>query len=77
MQNSSVKVFTISQSQCAALLANSTGPFRLKLKGLRRQIMIQWIPTHSDILGNDMEDYVAKQACSENRKRPGVTYTTI
>ena len=37
---------------------------RLKLKRLRRQITIQWIPGH--ILGNEMADSVAKQACSEN-----------
>ena len=49
---------------------------RFKLKGLRRQITIKWIPGHIDILGNEMADYVAKQECSENAL-PGVTYTSI
>ena len=38
---------------------------------------IQCIPGRSDILGNEMADYVAKQACSENSQLPGVTYTFI
>ena len=45
-QNYSVAVFTDSQSLCAALLGKSTGldPLKLNLKGLRRQLTIQWIP---------------------------------
>ena len=39
--------------------------------------MIQCISGHSDILRNQMAEYVAKQACSENAKQPGVTYTAI
>ena len=56
-------MFTNSQYQCAALLGKYAGldPFRFKLKGLRRQITIQWIPGHSDILQNEMADSVAKQ----------------
>ena len=67
-QNSSVTVFTYSQPLCAALLGKSTGlyPLRFNLTALRSQITIQWIPGHSNILGNEMPDCVAKQACSEN-----------
>ena len=67
------------QCSCAALLGNSTGlePLRFKLKELRIQITIQWIPGHSDILGNVMEDSVDKHACSENAQLPGVTYICI
>ena len=52
-------------------------PLRFKLKGIRRQITIEWTPGHSDILGNEMADYVAKWACSENMQRPGVTYMAV
>ena len=78
-QNSSVAVFTDSQSLCIALLGKSTGldPLRFNLRGLRRQITIQWIPGHCNILGNEIADSVAKQACSENAQLPGVTYTSI
>ena len=60
-QNSSVVVFSDSQSLSAALLGKSTclDPPRPYLKGLRRQITIQWIPAHSNISGNEMADYVA------------------
>ena len=62
-----------------ALIGKSTGldPITFKLKELRRQITIQWIQGHSDILGNVMVDSVAKQACSENVQLPGATYTSI
>ena len=72
-------VFTDSHSLYAALLGKSTGldPLRFKLKGLRRQITIQWIPGHSNNLGNEMEDSVVKQVCSENGELPGVTNTSI
>ena len=74
-------VFTDSQSISAALLEKSTGldALRFKFKGLRKHITIQcqWIPGHSDILGNELADSVAKQACSENAQLPIVTYTSI
>ena len=59
-QNSLVAVFTDSQSLCAALLGKSTGldPLRFNLKQLRRQITIQRIPGHSNILGNEIADSV-------------------
>ena len=78
-QDSSVAVFTDSQSLCVALLEKSTGldPLRFNLRELRRQITIQWIQGHSNILGNEIANYVAKQACSENSQLPGVTYTSI
>ena len=78
-QNSSVAVFTDSQSVCAALLGKSTGldPFRFNTKGFIRQITIQWIPGHSNSLGNEIADSVAKQECSENGQLPGVTYPSI
>ena len=67
------------QSVCADLLGKSTGLdlLRFNLKGLRRQINIQWVPRHSNILGNVIADYVAKQACSKNTELPGVNYTSI
>ena len=76
LQNSSVTVFTDSQFLCAALLGKSTGldSLRFKIKGLRRQIKF---PGHSDILVNEMADYVTKQACTENAQLPGLTYTPI
>ena len=76
-QNSSMAVFTDSQSLCADLIGKSTGldPLRLKLKGLRRQITKQWIPGLSDILRSEMADSVAKQASTEIVQLLGVTYT--
>ena len=50
---------------------------RFDLEGLRRQITIKWIPGHSNILGNEITNYVAKQACSESAQLPAVTYTSI
>ena len=50
---------------------------RFNLKGLGRQITRQWIPGHSNVLGNEIADSVAKQAYSENAQLPGVTYTSI
>ena len=78
-QNSSAAVFPDSQSLCATLLRKSTclDPHIFKFKRLRRQIRIQCIPGHSDILGNEIVDYVAKQACSENAQIPCLTYTSI
>ena len=32
---------------------------------------------HSNILGNEIADYVAKKVFSENAQLPGVTYTSI
>ena len=61
----------------SALNVYRPGPLRFKFKGLRRQIRIQWISGHSDILGNEMTYSVAKQACSENAQLPGLTYTSI
>ena len=55
-QNSSVAVFTDSQSLCAAQLGKFYRPRRPQIQGLRRQITIQWIPGHCDILGNEMAD---------------------
>ena len=50
------------------------GPVRFNLKGLSRQSTIKWIPEHSNILGNEIADSVAKQVCSENAHLPGVIY---
>ena len=58
---------------------NITGvdPLNSNLKGLRRQITIQWITWHSDILRNEITDSATKQERSENAQLPGVTYTSI
>ena len=77
-QNSSVAVFTDSQSLCIALLGKSClDPLRFNLRELRRQINLQWIPAHSNMLGNEIADSAAKQACSEDAQLPGVTYIYI
>ena len=55
-QNFLVAVFTDSQSLCAAQLGKFYRPRRPQIQGLRRQITIQWIPGHCDILGNEMAD---------------------
>ena len=57
--------------------STSLDHLRFNLKGLRRQITIQWTPGHSNILGNEIADFVAKQAFSENAQLTGVTYTSI
>ena len=55
-------------SICIALLGKSKGltTLRFNFNGHRRQITIQPIPAHINILKNKIADYVAKQGCSSN-----------
>ena len=59
-QNSSVAVFTDSPISmcCFSWKVHRPRPLTFNLKGLRRQITIQWIPGHSNILGNEIADSV-------------------
>ena len=59
-----VAIITDSQSLCLALLGTGFELYQLRFR-LRRyhhQIIIQWVPGHKDIPGNDLADEVAKQA---------------
>ena len=59
-----VAIVTDSQSLCMALLGVGfeLDQLRLRLKNYSERIIIQWVPGHQNIPGNDMADETAKQA---------------
>ena len=57
-RDSSVMICTDSQSLCMALESFNveTSPIRSALHNRVSPVTIQWIPGHSDVPGNDLED---------------------
>ena len=78
-EENSVTVFTDSQSLCVALLGSSTAldELRLRISRVRARLVIQWIPGHSNIPGNELADSAAKAATLAPGRGGGVTYTSI
>ena len=62
-----ILICTDSQSNCHALMGfgEETNTLREKIMSCPSDIIIQWIPGHSDIPGNDMADYEANMATKE------------
>ena len=61
-----VSIFTDSQSLCMALLNNNENldKMRRKINTMQPRPIIQWIPGHCNIPGNDLADSCAKLAGS-------------
>ena len=59
-----VIIVTDSQSLCLALLGDGfeLDELRFKLRSFEHRVIIQWVPGHKEIPGNDMVDAVAKEA---------------
>ena len=75
----SAAIFTDSQSICTALLGTSPAldDLRSKINNLRAHIIIQWIPGHSNIPGNELADLAAKSASTIQGENPGISYASI
>jgi len=71
-----VVIATDSQSLCSALQSRSTdaGVLIKELAKCPGKIIIQWIPGHSGIPGNDMADEQAKEATTLDQEGRGVSY---
>ena len=67
-----VAIVTDSQSLCAALLGDGfeLDQLRLRLKNYKERIIIQWVPGHQNIPGNDMADEAAKEAAEHAELAP-------
>ena len=59
-----VAIITDSQSLCLALLGDGfeLDILRSRLRSYAHRIIIQWVPGHQDIPGNELADVVAKEA---------------
>lgn len=67
--NQTIAIFTDSQSLCMALLGSSPYLDRIRqtINTVNSHLIIQWIPGHCDIPGNELADTTAKSAA----KLPG------
>ena len=72
-------IITDSQSLCEALLGYSPDldDLRTKLRGLRHIVNIQWVPGHSEIVGNELADQAAKQATLLESAAQPISYNSI
>jgi hypothetical protein len=50
---------------------------RAKINYIRAHIVIQWIPGHCNIPGNDLADLAAKSATTIQGENPGISYASI
>ena len=59
-----VAIITDSQSLCMAVvgIGFELDQLRYRLKSYREQVIIQWVPGHQNIPGNDLADAAAKEA---------------
>ncbi len=75
----SAAIFTDSQSICTALRGTSPALYdlRVKINDIRAHIVIQWIPGHCNIPGNDLADLAAKSATTIQGENPGISYASI
>ena len=57
-------VITDSQSLCLALIGDGfeLDDLRFRLRSYGHRVIIQWVPGHKDIPGNDLADAIAKEA---------------
>ena len=62
-----VSIITDSQSLCLALLGTGfeLDQLRFRMKSYPHLIILQWVPGHRDIPGNDLADAVAKEAAEQ------------
>ena len=73
LRDQRIVVATDSQSLCSALQnrSNDVGDLLKNIRECQNQVVIQWIPGHSDIPGNEIADAMAKEATtSEGPNRP-------
>ena len=74
-----IAIFTDSQSLCMALLGSSPylDQIRLNINTVNSDLIIQWIPGHCEIPGNELADSTAKSAArlpGPKHCRPPVSY---
>ena len=77
-QQHSVAIFTDSQSLCVALAGDSPSldPIRSRIKNIRAQITIQWVPGHCEIVGNEWADETAKKASLSKGESQPVSFSS-
>ena len=70
-----VFIATDSQSLCQALLGQGTivEKLKLQLELCSGQIIVQWIPGHADVPGNELADAAAKEAAENSIDEPRPT----
>ena len=76
---SRVLVCTDSQSLCRALEGHgdTADELRNEIDKCPNELLIQWVPGHSDIPGNELADEEAKQATSEEGEGRAVSFEGI
>ena len=76
-----VLICTDSQALCKSLEGHYVGEVALikyKLESLSPNIIIQWIPGHSNIPGNEIVDAAAKEAAELKEEEPGqISYNSV
>jgi ribonuclease HI len=71
----SVAIFTDSQSLCMALVGDGVALDHIRSRlNARPNTVIQWIPGHSGVPGNEIADEIAKQATEEPGPSSPVSY---